>query len=53
MNIKRYVNGKPVGEKEFKSLEIRSKSTSRIMSDIFEKLNTSNSDELNNVRKQF
>ena len=48
MNIKRYVNGKPVGEKEFKSLEIRSKNTARIMSDIFGKLNTA---ENNNFKK--
>ena len=50
MNIKRYVNGKPVGEKDFKSLEIRSKSTSRIMSDILENLNKVNSDDFNKGR---
>ena len=50
MNIKRYVNGKPVGEKDFKSLEIRSKSTSRIMSDILENINKPNSDDFNKGR---
>lgn len=34
MNIKRYVNGKPVTETEFKSLEIRNKTTSKIILDV-------------------
>ena len=34
MNIKRYVNGKPVTETEFKSIEIRNKTASKIISDV-------------------
>ena len=31
MNIKRYVNGKPVSDIEFKNMEIRSKNTEKII----------------------
>lgn len=39
MNVKRYVNGKPVSESEFKSIEIRNKNTVRIFSDIVRRTN--------------
>ena len=40
MNVKRYVNGKPVNETEFKTIEIRSKNTVRILTDVFNRINS-------------
>jgi len=39
MNIKRYINGKPVSESEFKSVEVRNKNTARLFSDVIRRTN--------------
>ena len=40
MNIKRYVNGKPVSQSEFKSLEIRNKGAQKIIEKAGIRINT-------------
>jgi hypothetical protein len=39
MNVKRYINGKPVSESEFKNIEVRNKNTTRIFSDVIRRTN--------------
>lgn len=40
MNIKRYVNGKPVSQSEFKTLEIRNKGAEKVLENANLRLNT-------------